>query len=63
MFRLLHFSTPMGSKETVIITTDFDAPASDFCPSGMTLDNDLKCDVISGGSIATLPLEDELKRS
>lgn len=62
MFRLLHFTSADGRNETVIITTEMDAPAEDFCPFNFEVDQDLRCQVVSG-NIDTLPLEDELKAS
>lgn len=62
MFRILHFSTPMGSKETIVITQDMDVDADDFCPPGQTLDHDLHCETTMGGDVDGLPLDWELYR-
>jgi len=62
MFRILHFSTPMGSRENVVITQDMDVDANDFCPPNMTLDSDLKCEVLSGGVIDGLPCDYDLAK-
>jgi len=61
--RLLCASSENGNREEVLLTEDFDTPASEFFWSGLEVTHDITISTSGGDSFMGLPLNYNLLRT